>query len=112
MEVNIQTIEPATHLIEVQGEMDLYNSHQLKELIVDLLEKDTNPFIVDLGKLNYIDSSGISVLLFIFTQTKKRGRGLWFVNVQGSVRKVIKLTSLLGFLPIADSLDEAKSNLS
>lgn len=111
MEINVRTIEGATHLIEVQGEMDLYNSHHLKEMVVELLEKDTGPFIVDLAKLNYIDSSGISVLLYIFTQTKKRGRGLWFINVQGSVRKVIKLTSLLGFLPIADSLEEAQSNL-
>jgi anti-sigma B factor antagonist len=52
------------------------------------------------------------VLLYIFTQSKKKNLGLWFVNVHGSVRKVIELTSLLGFFPIADSFDEAVRKLS
>jgi anti-sigma B factor antagonist len=98
--------------IGLDGELDLYNSQQLKDLVKSTFEKSPKAVILDFERLRYIDSSGISVLLYAFTQAKKQELDIWFVNVQGSVRKVIELTSLLGFFPIAESYDEALSNLS
>lgn len=112
MELTVTKVNPTITSVAVEGEMDLYNSHKLKELVTEMYETDPHALILDFQGLSYIDSSGISVLLYIFTQAKKKNLGLWFVNVHGSVRKVIELTSLLGFFPIADSFDEAVSKLS
>lgn len=107
MELKVTQISANVTSIAMEGEMDLYNSHKLKELVSEMYETDPRALMLDFQELSYIDSSGISVLLYIFTQSKKKGLPLRFVNVHGSVRKVIELTSLLGFFPIADSVDEA-----
>jgi anti-sigma B factor antagonist len=110
MELSVRTDE-STHRVDVSGEMDMYNSTELKSLYLRLREEDHKPCIFDLGNLSYIDSSGISTLIYIFTQSKAAGVPVCYVNVHGSVRRVVELTSLLGFLPIAESDAEAMKKI-
>ena len=112
MELHVKQINSGVTAIELEGEMDLYNSHKLKEQVQQVFDQDARALILDFQHLEYIDSSGISVLLYAFTQAKKRNLGLWFVHVHGPVRKVIELTSLLGFFPSADSYEDALNMLS
>lgn len=112
MELTVKQLNSNVTAIELEGEMDLYNSHKLKQLVQNVYEQEPKALILDFQRLEYIDSSGISVLLYAYTQAKKQELGLWFVNLHGPVRKVIELTSLLGFFPIANSYEEALSMLS
>jgi anti-sigma B factor antagonist len=107
MEITHKRVQPGVNIVEVTGEMDMYNSHELKSLVTRIFGSGTHPLILDMKGLKYIDSSGISVLIFVFTQAKKAGIPVWFSNVTGTVRKVIELTSLLNFFPIEPSLEAA-----
>ena len=107
MELGTQQLDNNVVVISPDGEMDLYNASEFKNLATSVMSDNPSGIVVDLGKLEYIDSSGISALLFTFTQCKNRGISLCFVNIKGSVRKVIELTSLSGFFPIADNLADA-----
>jgi anti-sigma B factor antagonist len=111
MELHTKTLDGGIELIAPEGEMDLYNSGEFKTLTTKTMDSGPAGIVVDLDQLEYIDSSGISALLFTFTQCKSKGIGLCFVNIKGSVRKVIELTSLSGFFPIADNLDAALERL-
>ena len=81
------------YIIDVNGEMDLYNSYKLKELVMKMVD--------------YIDSSGIGALIYICSTIKKMNLKLYISNVHGSVKKVIELTKLMGYFPIANSVEEA-----
>jgi anti-sigma B factor antagonist len=94
-------------IIDVNGEMDLYNSYKLKELVMKMLEKNVKSFIINLEQVDYIDSSGIGALIYICSTIKKMNLKLYIVNIHGSVKKVIELTKLMGYFPIANSVDEA-----
>jgi len=94
-------------IIDVNGEMDLYNSYKLKELVMKMLEKNVKAFIINLEQVDYIDSSGIGALIYICSTIKKMNLKLYIVNIHGSVKKVIELTKLMGYFPIANSVDEA-----
>lgn len=96
-----------TYIIDVQGEMDLYNSYKLKELVMKMLEKKVERFIVNLQGVDYIDSSGIGALIYICSTIKKMNLKLTIANIHGSVKKVIELTKLMGYFPISASLEEA-----
>ncbi|MBQ0166607.1 MAG: anti-sigma factor antagonist [Treponema sp.] len=96
-----------TYIIDVDGEMDLYNSYKLKELVMKMLEKNVRSFIINLEKVDYIDSSGIGALIYICSTIKKMSLRLSIANVHGSVKKVIELTKLMGYFPIANSVEEA-----
>ena len=95
------------YIIDVNGEMDLYNSYKLKELVMKMLEKNVKSFVINLEQVDYIDSSGIGALIYICSTIKKMNLKLYISNVHGSVKKGIELTKLMGYFPIANSVEEA-----
>ena len=95
------------YIIDVNGEMDLYNSYKLKELVMKMLEKNVKKFIINLDQVDYIDSSGIGALIYICSTIKKMNLKMAMTNIHGSVKKVIELTKLMGYFPVANSLEEA-----
>ena len=99
------------YIIDVLGEMDLYNSYKLKELLMKMIEKKIEKFIINLEEVEYIDSSGIGALIYITSTVKKMNLRLAITNVHGSVKKVIELTKLTHFFPISSGIDEAIKTL-
>ena len=95
------------YIIDVNGEMDLYNSYKLKELVMKMIEKNVNLFIINLEQVNYIYTSGIGALIYICSTIKMMNLKLAISNIHGSVKKVIELTKLMGYFPIANSVEEA-----
>jgi anti-anti-sigma factor len=100
------------YIIDVNGEMDLYNSYKLKELVMKMLEKKVVNFIINLEHVDYIDSSGIGALIYICSTIKKMNLKLSITNIHGSVKKVIELTKLMGYFPIANTVEEAISTFN
>lgn len=100
MDIQVEALEQQVQLISLGGEMDLYSSSQVKERVVKLWEQGHKRLIIDLSALSYVDSSGIGVLLYIYTSSQKRGYQAVFSGAHGSVAKVIELTKLSGFLPL------------
>ena len=78
------------YIIDVTGEMDLYNSYKIKELVVKMLEKNVKNFVINLEQVDYIDSSGIGALIYICSTIKKMNLKLAISNIHGSVKKVIE----------------------
>jgi len=95
------------YIIDVEGEMDLYNAYKLKELSISLLEKNISRFIINLQDVEYMDSSGIGALIFICSTMKKQNLKLALTNIHGSVKKVIELTKLTSYFPISATMDDA-----
>ncbi|MEI6876700.1 MAG: STAS domain-containing protein [Spirochaetota bacterium] len=100
-----------SYIIDVNGEMDLYNSYRLKELVMKMLEKKVERFIVNLERVDYIDSSGIGALIYICSTIKKMNLRLVITNIHGSVKKVIELTKLMGYFPISANIEDALARL-
>lgn len=100
------------YIIDVNGEMDLYNSYKLKELVMKMLQKNVKNFIINLAQVDYIDSSGIGALIFICSTIKKMNLKLAISNVHGSVKKVIELTKLMKYFPLAATVEEALATLN
>jgi anti-sigma B factor antagonist len=95
------------YVVDVQGELDLYNSYKLKELLTKMLAKKIERFVINLDEVGYIDSSGIGALIYISSTLKKANLKLAITNIHGSVKKVIELTKLMDYFPTAATLDEA-----
>ena len=79
------------YIIDVNGEMDLYNSYKLKELVMKMLEKNVKNFIINLEQVDYIDSSGIGALIYICSTMKKMNLKFAISNVHGSVKRLLNL---------------------
>ena len=96
-------------ILDVNGEIDLYNAPQIKELINKLIDEKKYNVIINLDRVSYIDSSGIGALISSLSNLKKYQGGLKIINVSGSVRKVFELTKLTSFFEIYDNEQDAVS---
>ncbi|HPB83760.1 MAG TPA: STAS domain-containing protein [Spirochaetota bacterium] len=94
-------------LLDITGEIDLYNAPEIKDIINKLIEEQKYNVIINLEKVSYIDSSGIGALISSLSNLKKYQGGLKIINVYASVRKVFELTKLTSFFEIFDSEEDA-----
>ncbi len=97
------------YIIDLEGEMDLYNSYKLKDLVSKMVEKDVRKIVINLDAVSYIDSSGVGALIYICSIIKKLNLQLAMTNIHGSVKKVIDLTKLTDYFPITGTIEEALS---
>lgn len=94
-------------ILDINGEIDLYNAPEIKDIIAKLIEEKKYQIVINLEKVSYIDSSGIGALISSLSNLKKYQGGLKIINVAGSVRKVFELTKLTSFFEIFDAEADA-----
>lgn len=89
-------------VIEISGEVDIYNCGELKQLFSKKIENGGRKFIINMDKLTYIDSSGIGTLIFMKTTVSKFKGEMVIINVKDSVKKIFDLTKLTTFFKIME----------
>ena len=98
-------------IIDVAGEIDLYNAFRLEDAVYAVMEKKVCSFVFNLKRVKYIDSSGVGALLSINAMLTKNALAFRIVSVPPAVMKVMELTRLIGFLPLERTEIEALDSL-
>jgi anti-sigma B factor antagonist len=93
--------EGDTHVLELIGELDLDGAPRLEEELLRVEATDASSIVVDLGSLEFIDSTGIRLLLMAAERSADSGR---FALLKGprQVHRVFEITDLVDRLPFAD----------
>ena len=81
-------------LVEVGGQLIVGNRQLLKEQVLDQLERGDRKFIVDFSKTDYIDSSGLGVLVTLSKKIREQGGQLSLVSLSEDLRTLFELTKL------------------
>jgi anti-sigma B factor antagonist len=93
-------------VVAVAGEVDLQTSPKLREALIESLKANT-ALVVDLGAVDYIDSSGITSLLEALKLAKEKKIRFTLAQVSPGAMRVIQLGRLDKVFTITDSLDAA-----
>ena len=93
-------------VIEVTGEVDLYNVSELKKALFSITDGRVKSVVVDMKNVNYMDSSGIGAL--VAGQKKMRAHNGKFalMNIHDDVLNILKLATLDKFFKIYESEEE------
>lgn len=95
-------------VLSVEGIIKLGQSAEfLAENLKRALESDDGHVIVDLTKINYIDSTGIGELVAYLGRFGTMDRKFILVNPSERVRKLLKVAQLDSLFTIYDDLDSA-----
>ena len=86
-------------IITVNGEIDLGNSENLRQQIHAALD-DNKAVSVDMSAVNYIDSSGIAVLIESKQRAGEGSKEFKIVKPSEAVLSVLKLAKLVSFFEI------------
>jgi anti-sigma B factor antagonist len=80
------------------GDLEVGNAEALRERITALSEQTEGGVILDLGELEFLDSTGIRALLLAQRDLAAGGGELVLRNAQGPVQRVLELTGLTSHL--------------
>jgi anti-sigma B factor antagonist len=88
-----------TCFLAVSGELDMATGPQLRATL-DAESDGGAPIVVDLASLDFIDITGLRVLLDAADQATAKGHDFEVRNPSAPVRRLLELTGLGGALPI------------
>jgi anti-sigma B factor antagonist len=93
-------------VIAVSGELDLASSPALQEELDRLAASDSELLIIDLRELDFMDSTGLSVLVRAHQRAEEQGRRLAMVKGPQQVQRLLSLTGVGDRLTLVDAPED------
>jgi anti-sigma B factor antagonist len=93
-------------VIKLSGELDLAASPTLERELERALTRPDGPLVVDLRKLEFIDSTGLSVLVRAHQRAGERGRRFVLAGASAQVHRLLSLTGVAERLELAESPEQ------
>ena len=102
MEFRTRQLDDVT-IVDLKGRITLGEaSVSVRETVRDLLSKGRKRILLNLGDVNYIDSSGIGELVSAFTVVKKQGGELKLLNLTKKIHDLLQITKLSTVFDVTD----------
>ncbi len=93
-------------VIGVSGELDLASSPELEQELDRGISSNAELLIVDLRTLEFMDSTGLSVLVRAHQRATERGKQLAIVKGPQQVQRLLSLTGVADRLTVVDTPEE------
>lgn len=81
-------------LLKLIGDLDVYSKEDFKEFTENSLKDIDKDLVIDLEKLDYIDSTGLGMFINIYKGQKDKNRSVKVINPKKNVKKLFKITDL------------------
>ena len=94
-------------VLAVSGEVDVATAPRLRERLVDLVGEGNHRIVVDLENVDFLDSTGLGVLVGALKRVRTHDGDLALVCTQPRILKVFEITGLTKVFSIHRSVDEA-----
>jgi anti-sigma B factor antagonist len=94
-------------VVEAKGEIDLYTAPRLKEELADALERDRTRIVVNLGSVEFLDSTALGVLIGALRRCRERDGTFALAAPTETVQRVLRITGLDKVFPIYGTVDQA-----
>jgi anti-sigma B factor antagonist len=96
-------------VVDVEGEIDVYTAPRLRELLIDLVNKNNYQLVVNMEKVEFLDSTGLGVLVGGLKRVRAHDGSLDLVCTQERILKIFRITGLTKVFGIHDTVDLAIS---
>ena len=106
MELHVKTIDGIVVVTYPDTHLDVSNYHQFREKFDPILA-EAGKVLIDLGTLQFIDSSGIGALLACLRKAHSEEKQLRLCRVTDSVRVIFDLVRMERIMGIDDTREES-----
>jgi anti-sigma B factor antagonist len=89
-----ESVREEVVILTLKGRLTLGESNLVRERISQLAAAGKHNVVVDLGAVDYIDSTGLGILVICFTSLKKQGGAMKLVNPNKRNVELLLLTKL------------------
>lgn len=94
-------------IVDVEGEIDVYTAPRLRELLIELVNEGHHQLIVNMEKVEFLDSTGLGVLVGGLKRVRAHDGSLDLVCNQERILKIFRITGLTKVFGIHGTVDEA-----
>lgn len=93
MDIEVKDSDTSVNII-VNGDIEMMTIKNFKQKLFEIGQNIDKDIEIDLSNVDYIDSSGVGVLISLLKLQKKKGKNLEISKVSPKVLNVLKLSSL------------------
>ena len=102
LKTNIRQVD-GVNIVDCSGRITLgEGSIVLRDIVKEMLSKGQKKILLNLGDVNYIDSSGIGELVSAYTTVKNQGGELKLLNLTKKVHDLLQITKLYTVFDVKD----------
>lgn len=94
-------------IITVGGEIDVYTAPKLRDKLSELVDAGVYDIIVDMESVEFLDSTGLGVLVGGLKKVRAHEGSLQLICTQERLLKIFRITGLAKVFVIHDSADGA-----
>lgn len=110
MELSLATREVTGYtVVEVRGEVDVYTAAVLREKLVEIIDGGADQVVVDLRGVDFLDSSGLGVLVGGMKRLRMGGGDMSLVCDNQKLLKIFRITALDRVFALHDTVEAATS---
>ncbi len=110
MELTVDSREVGDRtVVAVGGEVDVYTAPVLDDSLSALIGSGRVLLVVDLTAVDFLDSTGLGVLVKALKRVREHDGSLDVVVTADRITKVFRITGLDAVMPLHDSVDAALS---
>jgi anti-anti-sigma factor len=91
MDVKIRH-EGSVKILELEGNLDRYSAHLVRQAVIEATTGQTAQVVINLRKVNFLDSSGLSALVSGLKRARENQGDLCLCDLQSPVRMILELT--------------------
>ncbi|MDP2712655.1 MAG: STAS domain-containing protein [Solirubrobacteraceae bacterium] len=93
-ELSEETTPDGAHVIRISGEIHVTTAPQFSQRLTDAIEGGRNALVLDMSSVEFIDSTGLSVLLNGLRMVTQNRGGLAIVCTNPTVLRLFQITNL------------------
>lgn len=90
----VVTVLESDAVLAVKGELDFHSAPRFRELVLQLLNQGVVNIVVDLSAMDFVDSSGLGVLVATLKRMRERGGTLILRSPSANTSKVLEVSGL------------------
>ncbi len=110
--VESKDISEQVHLVSLEGDIDFLVYPELKKQLLKLIESGKINMIINLDKVNYIDSSGLGAITSAHLKVTSMGGNIKIVSPNADINKIFDITGLSKVVKIYPNQESALTSFN
>lgn len=100
-------IKDGVDVLDVAGEIDVYSAPNLREALINLVGEGKYRIVVDMERVDFLDSTGLGVLVGGLKRVRAHEGSLGLVCDKERILKIFRITGLTKVFALYTSVEEA-----
>ena len=107
MEMRVEAARGGAAIVRLDGRLDLVTAGEAKQRLVETVEGGQKRLVVDMGSVDFVDSSGLGAIIGVLKAARQAGGDLRIACPTSQLRSILKLTMLDRVLRPYETVEEA-----